>query len=120
MLFRSEGEVKEPCEYSDNKFISAVAEIEYNIYNEWVRFSVPFDTIEANIENIENNVKYILASFTTNKTAGGNTGKTDNVYIDDISLIYKPTLAVNEMEKTSYTQGDELDIPYELNGSLSM
>ncbi len=51
----------------------------------WVRMAVPFDYSGAQSSNA-----YILVTFTTNETPGVGTGS-DELFIDDMELIYNPT-----------------------------
>lgn len=52
--------------------------------NQWVRFSVPFS-----YDGPASTSAYILVTFTTNEIAGGGSDG-DEVYIDDVELIYNP------------------------------
>lgn len=51
----------------------------------WQRFSVPFD-----YSGPASTAQYILITFTTNQTAGGGSAN-DQVWVDDVELIYNPT-----------------------------
>lgn len=59
----------------------------------WKRMSIPFT------KGSNNDPRYILTTFTTNvKPGGGDEG--DELYVDDICLIYKPTLNVGSIAQT--------------------
>lgn len=95
-------------------FLVATAEYNYHTTNDqWVRLSVPFVK-----DGAHEDPRYILASFTSNKTPGqGSVG--DLVWIDDIVMIYKPTLGVSTLTEQRYAQGTVLTIPFEITGSMS-
>jgi hypothetical protein len=65
----------------------------------WVRKSIPFTYVSASANT------HIIATFTTNSTPGGGNAN-DNVWIDDIELIYNPVVtnlpvvAVNDAATT--------------------
>ena len=67
--------------------------------------------------------RYILTTFTTNKTPGGGS-ENDEVYVDDIVLIYNPSLNLGDIAQTEFVfSPDEtsvnVDIPFTLTGSMS-
>ena len=106
-------------------FVIGKAILNYSATNDngWQRLSIPFD-YESFPEN-ENNKepKYILISITTNKTPGvGSTGAstTDSVYVDDMLMIYKPSLkAENTSGKSVFAPADVLNVTYTLTGTMS-
>lgn len=83
--------------------------------NVWQRISVPFDysgpaTVPA----------FFLITFTSNMTAGGGSAG-DEVFIDDMSLIYNPvTTSTSTISPLSYnvsaTQGASISIPFTKTG----
>lgn len=85
----------------------------------WKRLSIPFTAYP----NICTDYRYILTTFTTNKDAGsGNAG--DEVFIDDIYLIYNPYIEIEPIEQLSYhfpNDGSELEIEvaFTLSGTMS-
>ncbi|MDL2240829.1 T9SS type A sorting domain-containing protein, partial [Bacteroidales bacterium OttesenSCG-928-K22] len=86
----------------------------------WERMSVPYV-----IDNqcVCNTPKYILASFATNVVAGlGSSG--DKLYIDDVLLIYNPTINVPALSTTTYSRplgggAMPISIPYTIQGTMS-
>lgn len=81
----------------------------------WKRLTIPFTA------GPHNDPRYILTTFTTNKTPGqGSSG--DAMYIDDICLIYTPTLNLN-LVQTEYQYSDNssmtINVPFSLSGSMS-
>lgn len=111
-ILHGDGVVNDPSS-TVSSLVTSIAELNFAPCD-WVRVTFPFKEI--------NNVdpKYLLVSITTNKTPGIATGKQDNVYVDDLVLIYKPTLAVEPLATTSYTEGDTFELPYTLTGSMSV
>ena len=79
----------------------------------WRRISVPF------IRNGScNDPRYILCTITTNVTPGEGGGD-DDMYIDDMLLIYNPTIQMAALDKDTYHIGESLTIHYTLNGTMS-
>lgn len=78
----------------------------------WKRMSLPF----IRYPHLCKEPRYILTSFTTNKRAGeGNAG--DEMFIDDLYLIYNPTLqCIINNEQSSV---DEIEIEYIIKGTMS-
>ena len=83
----------------------------------WKRLTIPFTA------GPHNDPRYILTTFTTNKTPGqGSNG--DEMYIDDICLIYNPTLTLVNIAQTEYMlpangSSVNIQIPFNLSGSMS-
>ena len=83
----------------------------------WKRLTIPFTA------GPHNDPRYILTTFTTNKTPGqGSSG--DAMYIDDICLIYDPTLTLVNIAQTEYMlpangSSVNIQIPFNLSGSMS-
>ena len=81
-------------------------------YN-WTRLSIPF------INNGPcTDVHYILLMATTNETPG--TGSTnDDLFLDDVLLIYSPTLSMGQLASSSLAPNEAITIPFTLTGTMS-
>lgn len=79
----------------------------------WARLSIPF------VNNGPcTDVRYILLMATTNETPG--TGSTnDDLFIDDVLLIYNPTLSMGQLPSSSINPGAVITIPFTLTGTMS-
>jgi len=76
---------RDPIDAPSQAHIVATAIKNYPTTNgNWVRFSIPF-TYSGPATSVE----FILITFTTNKAPGGGSGN-DQVWIDDVELIYNP------------------------------
>ncbi|MBR6774349.1 MAG: T9SS type A sorting domain-containing protein [Bacteroidales bacterium] len=85
----------------------------------WKRIAIPFTAYP----DVCTDYRYILTTFTTNKTPGGGS-ENDEVYVDDIVLIYNPSLNLGDIAQTEFVfSPDEtsvnVDIPFTLTGSMS-
>lgn len=81
-------------------------------YN-WRRLSIPF-----NNNGPCTDVRYILLTATTNETPGsGNTS--DDLFVDDVLLIYNPVLSMGQLASTSFSPNDAITIPFTLTGTMS-
>ena len=81
-------------------------------YN-WRRLSIPFTNSGPCTD-----VRYILMTATTNATPGlGDTN--DDLFIDDVLLIYSPSLNMGQMASNSFAPGDAITIPFTLTGTMS-
>ena len=79
----------------------------------WRRLSIPFVHYGPC-----NDPRYILFTVTSNENPGqGGTG--DDLYIDDVLLIYNPTLKWGLIDNNLYHLGETLTIPFELEGTMS-
>lgn len=79
----------------------------------WRRISVPFQK-----DGPCNDAKYLLFTITTNATPGqGSTN--DDMFIDDILLIYNPTLHTNPLASQQYEAGEILTVSFTLTGTMS-
>lgn len=65
-------------------------------YNNWQKLEIDFDYSVGNKNNVP---AYILVSFTTNKTPGGGSDG-DQLYIDDIAMVY-----YNDLQTLTYGTG---------------
>ena len=81
-------------------------------YN-WRRLSIPF------VNNGPcTDVRYILFVATTNETPGSGS-TSDDLFIDDVLLVYNPTLSMGQLSSTTFAPGDAITIPFTLNGTMS-
>ena len=79
----------------------------------WRRLSIPF-----NNNGPCTDVRYILFTATTNETPG--TGSTsDDLFIDDVLLIYKPTLRMGNLNQTQFRPDESINISFTLAGTMS-
>ena len=80
----------------------------------WKRVTVPFT------KGSHNDPRYILATFNTNATPGGGSSG-DELYIDDICLIYNPTLNMELLAQTEFDGTNlNIEVPFTLGGSMSV
>ena len=80
----------------------------------WKRVTIPF------VAGPHNDPRYILTTFNTNKTPGGGSDG-DELYIDDICLIYNPTLEMGYLAQTEFDGSDmNIEVPFTLDGSMSV
>ncbi len=84
----------------------------------WERKSIPFVAKGQCTEP-----KYLLVTMSTNKTPGSGS-EDDLVYVDDIVLIYNPTLTTGTITTTNfeveYGSAIDINIPFTLTGSMSV
>lgn len=81
-------------------------------YN-WRRLSIPFQNNGPCTD-----VRYILFSATTNVVPGeGSTN--DDMFVDDVLLIYNPSLNLGQLASNSFSPGDAITIPFTLTGTMS-
>ncbi len=79
----------------------------------WRRLSIPFSNNGAC-----HDPRYILCSITTNEVPGeGSTS--DELYVDDILLVYNPSLQMGSLDKDHYLIGETLSVPFTLEGTMS-
>jgi hypothetical protein len=79
-------ELRDPIDAGSSPYVVATAVLNYPPTNSgWVRKSVPFNYAGPAV-----NVQFILLTFSTNQTPGGGSAG-DEVFIDDVQLIYNPT-----------------------------
>ena len=79
----------------------------------WRRLTVPFEN-----NGPCNDPRYILVCMTTNETPGQG-GTSDDMYIDDVLLIYNPQLATSPLSNTQYLVGDNITVGFTLSGTMS-
>lgn len=75
---------KDPEDAASTENIVARGIVNFSTTNGWKRFSVPFVYEDGEFFN-----SFILVTFATNKTAGGGSAN-DQLWIDDVELIYNP------------------------------
>lgn len=133
----------DPSSTEDSLHAVAKAEMNYKAIDAtkggWQRLSIPFDYdlkgFDAFYEKMNNSqfwkdslkveefvrptsADYMLVTFATNATPGvGEYG--DQVYIDDMVLVYNPTLNLVKTDKVSYVPGSKLSVDYTLDGTMS-
>jgi hypothetical protein len=79
----------------------------------WHRLSIPFNNNGPCMD-----VRYILFTATTNETPG--TGSTsDDLFIDDVLLIYNPTLRMGDLNQTQFRPDEPVHINFTLAGTMS-
>lgn len=110
--------------YDPSNMVCATAKYEYVRTSTpgeslvWKRISIPF----ANAAHSD--PRYILATFSTNKIPGGG-DKGDEVFVDDIYLVYNPELSVDYLAQTEFILNHDgspvnVEIPFNLSGSMSV
>lgn len=107
---------QDPTNGPDNdKHIVAKAALDYSATADkgWQRLTIPFRYIGPATSS-----DYMLVTFTSNKTPGKGS-EDDEVYIDDMLLVYNPKVAVASLDKASYAQGGEIAVKYTLEGTMS-
>ena len=133
----------DPSSPADSVHIVAKAQLNYKavdpVNGGWQRLSIPFDyelkDYEEFYEKMNNSdywkdslkvdhfvkptsADYMLVTFATNSTpAVGKEG--DQVLIDDMLLIYKPTLEFSKTDKGTYYPGSRIVADYILTGTMS-
>lgn len=76
---------RDPEDAASQNYVVGTAELNYGTTNDaWQRISIPFDYTGP-----ATTASFILVTFTTNMAPGGGNAD-DEVYIDDIELIYNP------------------------------
>lgn len=80
----------------------------------WQRLSIPF-----NYKGNSLSPDFMLVSFTSNMTPGGG-DVNDALIIDDIQLVYKPSLQAGKVSKTNYKTGENISVDYKIEGSMSV
>lgn len=85
--------------------------------NQWVRKCLPFT-----YSGPATNPDYILVTFTTCMTPGGCSDH-DSLYVDDLRLIYNPTLSTGAVTPLVYyvsaTQGSSISVPFNITGTMN-
>ena len=79
----------------------------------WNRLSIPFVN-----SGPCNDVRYILFIANTNETPGSGS-TSDDLFVDDVLLVYTPTLALGQLSNTNYAPNEAITIPFTLTGTMS-
>ena len=79
----------------------------------WRRLSIPF-----NNNGPCTDVRYILMTATTNETPGSGS-TSDDLFLDDLLLVYTPTLTLNNLEQTQFEPNEYFTINFTLAGTMS-
>ena len=79
----------------------------------WRRLSIPF-----NNNGPCTDVRYILMTATTNETPGSGS-TSDDLFLDDLLLVYTPTLTLNNLEQTQFEPNEYFTINFTLTGTMS-
>ena len=79
----------------------------------WRRLSIPFQ-----YNGPSTDPRYILFSITTNQTPGSG-GSDDDLFVDDILIVYNPTLTMGQLAFNTFYQYDPISIPFTLTGTMS-
>ena len=79
----------------------------------WRRLSIPFQNTGPCTD-----VRYILMTATTNETPGSGS-TSDDLFVDDILLVYNPSLTMGQLASSSFSPGDDITIPFTLTGTMS-
>ena len=79
----------------------------------WRRMSIPFNNSGPCTD-----VRYILMTATTNETPGSGSTN-DDLFIDDLLLIYNPSLTMGQLASNSFVPNDAITIPFTLTGTMS-
>ncbi len=109
-------DMRDPTASGTESHIVAEATLNYTTTGGvWVRKSIPF------IAGAATTPSYIIVSFTTCSTPGTGTAN-DSVVIDDMLLVYNPTLTTGTLASTNYyvapASGASISIPYTLTGTM--
>lgn len=78
----------------------------------WRRLSIPFQNGPCT------DVRYVLFTSTTNVTPGSGSTN-DDLYLDDVLLVYKPTLRMEQLEASQLIANTTVTIPFSLTGTMS-
>lgn len=109
-------DVRDPQDAGSTPHVRSRAWKNFRTGGAWQRISVPFTTINSGITPL-----YILATFTSGKTAGVGTANT-TLYLDDVMLVYNPTLTTGTISPLLYyvsaTQGASVSVPYTTTGTF--
>ena len=108
-------EFQDPLVTKCKSHVVAQAALEYGVTG-WERKSIPFNYASYASNGVD--PKFILVTFNSNSTPGGGAAN-DEVYVDDLLLIYKPTLSIGSLSKTQYEPGDVISLPYTIEGTMS-
>jgi hypothetical protein len=110
-------DLRDPADGGSAPYIVGDATLNFSKTNGlWVRKSVPFV-----YSGPASTPAYILISLTTNMTPGGGSAG-DSLYIDDMMVIYNPTLTTGTIATSEYyvsnLQAASISIPFTLTGTM--
>jgi len=91
-IIHDEYDFRDPIDAASAQYTVAIAGLNYGTTNGWERKSLPFDYVGPSP-----NAKFILITFTTNKIPGGGSAG-DEVFIDDVELIYNSAAGLQSTE----------------------
>lgn len=92
---------RDPQDAASDAHVVAIAQMNYSPTNGWVRMSLPFDYTGPATTHT-----FILVTFASNATPGGG-DVDDEVYIDDIQLIYNGGAGPVDTDGDGVTDTDE-------------
>ncbi len=102
---------RDPEDAASADHVVAIAELNYGSTNGiWVRKSIPFDYSAGTTTGNT----HILITFTTNMTPGGGAAD-DEVFVDDVELIYNPN-DLNELENSVSVSLDNINNTLNFDG----
>lgn len=106
---------RDPEDATSTTHVVASAELNYSPTGGWVRMAVAFDYSGPAVT-----VDYLLVTFASNATPGGG-AVNDEVFIDDIELIYNPSSAglteANEFPISVFMNNDKNELNFQVNGT---
>ena len=80
---------------------------------QWRRLSIPFTN-----NGPCSDPRYILVTMTTNSVPGEG-ATSDELFIDDVLLVYQPALEMLALDKDHYDYGESLIVHFNLEGTMS-
>lgn len=91
---------RDPEDAASQAYVVGTAELNYASTNgQWVRKSIPFDYSGPSTDP-----RFILITFTTNESPGGGAGN-DQLWIDDVELVYVPKASFTASSGTAICSG---------------
>lgn len=116
-IIHSNYDVRDPINSASTTYVRAEATLNFpSTNNIWLRKSIPFV-----YSNLSVSPTYILISFTTCKDPGVGSAN-DEMFIDDLTLVYNPTLTTGTISSApvyvSASQGQNISVPFTLTGTM--
>lgn len=96
VVIHDDYDFRDPIDANSEPFTVATAELNYASTNGWERKSLPFDYVGPS-----SSAEYILVTFTTNMIPGGGS-EGDEVFIDDVELIYNSAADISEIDSRKW------------------